>query len=342
MSTFVLRRLIQAIPTLFGITLISFLLMLATPGDPITTITFNPNSSPESTAQLRRQLGLDQPPLVQYLYWLIGNDWTTIDVDGDGTPDLRGARQGFVRGDLGQSIQFRRPVLQVIAERIPATLLLTTSAVFVGYLIGIPVGLFAAINHRGWFDQFSRVLSVLGSAIPSFWLALLLIIIFSVQLDLLPMQGMRDITRDDSGFSLIETLPYMIMPVSVLALGIIAFVSRFMRAQVLEVVGQDYVRTAYAKGVSNQHVYWRHVLRNALIPIATFLGPALGSLLGGAVIIEQVFSWPGLGSLTVAAVFQRDYPLIMGTVVISAVLFILGVLLSDVLYSVLDPRIRLS
>lgn len=342
MSTYLLRRLLQAIPTLFGITLISFMLMLATPGDPIITITFNPNSSPEATAQLRRQLGLDQPPLVQYFYWLVGNDWTTIDVDGDGAGDIQGLRQGILRGDLGQSIQFRRPVLDVIAERIPATLQLTLSAVLIGYAIGIPIGLFAAIGHRNWFDQLSRVLSVVGSAVPSFWLALILIIVFSVQLDLLPMQGMRDITRTDGSFDLGETLRYMVLPVSVLSLGIIAFVSRFMRAQVLEVMGQDYVRTAYAKGVPNRGVYWRHILRNALIPVATFIGPALGSLLGGAVIIEQVFSWPGLGSLTVAAVFGRDYPLIMGTVVISAVLFILGVLLSDLLYGLLDPRIRLG
>lgn len=342
MSTYLLRRLLQAIPTLFGITLISFMLMLATPGDPIITITFNPNSSPEATAQLRRQLGLDQPPLVQYFYWLVGNDWTTIDVDGDGAGDIQGLRRGILRGDLGQSIQFRRPVLDVIAERIPATLQLTLSAVLIGYAIGIPIGLFAAIGHRSWFDQLSRVLSVVGSAVPSFWLALILIIVFSVQLDLLPMQGMRDITRTDGSFDLGETLRYMVLPVSVLSLGIIAFVSRFMRAQVLEVMGQDYVRTAYAKGVPNRGVYWRHILRNALIPVATFIGPALGSLLGGAVIIEQVFSWPGLGSLTVAAVFGRDYPLIMGTVVISAVLFILGVLLSDLLYGLLDPRIRLG
>jgi peptide/nickel transport system permease protein len=342
MSTFLLRRLLQAVPTLFGITLISFLLMLATPGDPITTITFNPNSSPEATAQLRRQLGLDQPPLAQYFYWLVGNDWTRIDVDGDGAGDVQGVRRGILRGDLGQSIQFRRPVLDVIAERIPATLQLTLSAVLLGYAIGIPIGLFAAIRHRSWFDQLSRVLSVVGSAVPSFWLALILIIVFSVQLGLLPMQGMRDITRTDGGFDLGETLRYMILPVFVLSLGIIAFVSRFMRAQVLEVMSQDYVRTAYAKGVRNPDVYWRHILRNALIPVATFIGPALGSLLGGAVIIEQVFSWPGLGSLTVAAVFGRDYPLIMGTVVISAALFILGVLLSDVLYGLLDPRIRLG
>lgn len=342
MNRYILRRLVQAIPTLFGITLLSFMLMLATPGDPITTITFNPNSSPEATAKLRRQLGLDQPPLVQYGYWLIGNDWVHIDVDGDGEGDVYGTRRGFLRGDLGQSIQYRRPVLDLILERVPATLQLTFSGVLLGYLIGIPVGLFSAAKHRSWFDQGARVLSVIGDAVPSFWLALILIILFSVNLGWLPMSGMRDITRMEARFDLGETIRYMIMPVSVLSLGIIAFISRFTRTQVLEVMGQDYVRTAYAKGLSGRRVLWIHVIRNALMPVATFLGPTLGSLLGGAVIIEQVFSWPGMGRMIVDAVSQRDYPLIMGTVVISAVLYILGVLFSDVLYSLIDPRVRLQ
>jgi peptide/nickel transport system permease protein len=342
MNRYILRRLVQAIPTLFGITIITFMLMLATPGDPITTIMFNPNSSPEATAQLRRQLGLDQPPLVQYFYWLVGNDWVNIDVDGDGQGDINGLRKGFLRGDLGQSIQFRRPVSELIVERIPATLQLTFSGVVLGYLIGIPIGLFSAAKHRSWFDQGARVLSVIGDAVPSFWLALILIIIFSVNLGILPMSGMRDITRMEARFDLGESIRYMLMPVIVLSLGIIAFISRFTRTQVLEVMGQDYIRTAYSKGLTGRMVLWRHVIRNALMPVATFIGPAMGSLLGGAVIIEQVFSWPGMGRLTLDAVSARDYPLIMGSVVISAVMFILGVLFSDVLYSLLDPRIRLQ
>jgi peptide/nickel transport system permease protein len=265
-----------------------------------------------------------------------------IDVNGDGVGDVTGARRGFLRGDLGQSIQYKRPVSELIFERVPATLQLTFSAVVLGYLVGIPIGLFSAAHHRSWFDQGARVLSVIGDAVPSFWLALILIIVFSVKLGVLPMSGMRDITRINAEFNLGETVRYMIMPVTVLALGTVAFISRFTRAQVLEVLGQDYVRTAYSKGLSNRTVLWGHVVRNALMPVATFLGPTLGSLLGGAVIIEQVFSWPGLGRLVVDAVFQRDYPLIMGSVVIGAVLFILGVLLSDILYGLIDPRVRLQ
>ncbi len=327
------------LPTLFGITTISFLLIISAPGDPVTMVTFNPNSTPESILQLKRQLGLDQPALVQYLYWLVGNDFTTIDVDGDGEGDTPGVRKGLLRGDLGQSIQYKRPVLELIIERIPATLQLTVSALLVGYVLGVPIGLFAALHHRRLFDQVSRVISVLGIALPSFWLALILIIIFSVTLGWLPMTGMRDVTRTDST-SFFDTIPYMIMPVFVLAVGIIAGISRFVRASVLEVVQQDYVRTAQAKGLSDKVIWWRHIARNALIPVATLLGPALGSLLGGAVIIEQVFSWPGLGRLSVNAAFQRDYPLVMGFVVVGGFLYVMGVLLYDLLYAWLDPRIQ--
>ena len=342
MNNFLVRRLFQAIPTLFGISLLSFLLMLATPGDPITTITFKPNSSPEATNILRRQLGLDQPALIQYVYWLVGNDWQKIDVDGDGAGDVQGTRRGVLRGDLGQSIALKRPVLDIIVERIPATLLLAIPAILLGYIIGIVIGMMAALRHNTWFDQLARVLSVIGSAVPAFWLGLILIILFSVNLGWLPMGGMRDITREDSGFNIIESLPYMVMPVLVLSLSIIAVISRYARIQALEVLSQDYIRTAYSKGLSNQYINFRHVARNALIPVITLLGGALATLLGGAVIIEQVFSWPGLGRLVIEAVAQRDYPLIMGSVVISGFIYIIALLLTDVLYGLVDPRIRLS
>jgi len=340
MTKHVVRRLLQAIPTIFGVTVISFLLMMATPGDPITMITFNPESTPESTATLRRQLGLDQPALVQYIYWFVGNDWVQIDVDGDGEGDIYGTRKGFLRGDLGQSIQQRRPVSEMIIERVPATLQLTATAVVIGYVVGAVIGILAAINHRGLFDQFARVLSVIGNAIPGFWLALILIIFFSVQLKWLPMSGMRDMSRAEGGFDFVDRVKHMVMPVFVLSLGIIAGISRYTRTQVLEVLGQDYVRTARSKGLSDRRVYVQHVARNALIPIATLLGPTLGTLLSGAVIIEQVFSWPGMGRLAVNAVTQRDYPVVMGSVLMGAVLYLLGNLLTDIFYVWLDPRIR--
>jgi peptide/nickel transport system permease protein len=342
MSGYFMRRILQAVPTIFGITFLSFLLMLAAPGDPITYLTFNPGGSPEATERLRRQLGLDQPPLQQYVYWLIGNDWVTVDVDDDGSATMQGVRKGLLRGDLGQSIAQRRPVLDLIAERIPATLQLTLSALVLGYGLGIMMGLAAAAAYGGWPDQVIRFVSVLGTALPGFWLGLILIIAFGVQLRWLPIGGMRDITRPDAAFDLWDSIRHMIMPVSVLALAIAADAARYVRAEVLEVLEQDYVRTARAKGLAENAVFYRHIIRNALIPIATFIGPALGGLLGGAVIIEQVFSWPGMGRLIVNSVFQRDYPVVMGTVLVSAVLYIIGLLISDLLYSLLDPRVTYS
>jgi peptide/nickel transport system permease protein len=343
MRTYILRRLLQGVPTFFGVTVIAFLLMLSAPGDPIALITFSPTrADPEVTESLRRKLGLDQPPLVQYVYWLVGNDWTRVDADGDGERDSYGERQGLLRGDLGDSIKHHRPVGELIVEKIPATLLLTFSALVVGYGVGILLGVLAAVYHKTWVDQLVRVISVIGNAVPQFWLGLVLIIIFSVNLDILPMSGMRDITRRGGGFDVRETAKHMIMPVFVLSLWTIAFISRFTRTELLEVLEQDFVRTAQSKGLSNRRVWWFHALPNAMIPVATFIGPALGTLLGGAVIIEKVFSWPGMGRLVVDAVFNRDYPLVMGTVVVASVLFILGLLLSDILYALLDPRIRLK
>jgi peptide/nickel transport system permease protein len=340
MGTYILRRLLQSIPTFLGITAISFLLILTAPGDPVSLITFGENMDSETIEGLRRTLGLDQPPLAQYLYWLVGNDWQRVDSDGDGVLDSYGARRGLLRGDLGNSLRFQRPVTELIIERIPATLQLTLSALLLGYGIGIPLGVLAAVNQGRFFDQLVRVVSVLGNAVPGFWLGLLLIIVFSVSLGWLPMGGSGPATGGE--VDLLTQLSYMIMPVIVLSLPTLANVSRLVRTNVLEVLNQDYIRTAQAKGLARRTVIWRHAVRNALIPVATFLGPAIGGLLGGAVIVEQVFSWPGMGRLVVDGVFQRDYPVVMGSVVLGAVLFILGTLLSDILYGVLDPRIRLN
>ena len=341
MFKYLQRRLLQAIPTFFGVTILSFLIILSAPGDPVAMITFSPNPSPEAIAALRRQLGLDQPPLVQYVYWLIGNDWTLIDYDGDGIGETPGERGGLLRGDLGQSIKRKRPVMDLIAQRIPATLRLGAAALILGYLIGVTLGVLAAVFHRSWIDQIIRILSVIGNAVPAFWLGLLLIIVFGVQLDLLPISGMSDITKRGK-FDFGDALSHMILPVSVLSLNSIAFISRFTRTQILEVLQQDYVRTAYAKGLQTRVIWFRHALRNGLLPVATFLGPSIGTLLAGSVIIEQVFQWPGMGKLIIDAVFTRDYPLVMGSVVVASVMYIVGVLLSDLMYVILDPRIRLN
>jgi peptide/nickel transport system permease protein len=341
MYVFLLRRLLFAIPTLFGITIISYLLVLAAPGDPLTVLALNPRATPEGLEQQRRLLGLDQPPLMQYVYWLIGNDFTQIDVDGDGTADVQGSRYGLLRGDLGRSISYDRPVLDLILERIPATLRLSIPSFLIIYSVGIVVGLLSAVNHNGLIDQIARVVSVLGTVVPSFWLALILIIIFSVQLGWLPLTGMRNVTQTGE-VSLLEMLPYMVLPVTVLSISGVASLIRYVRASALEVIGQDYVRTAHSKGLHKRTVWGKHVVRNALLPVATFIGPSLSGMLSGAVIIETIFSWPGMGRLSIQAASERDYPLVMGFVLVGAVLYIIGLLISDVLYGLLDPRIRLT
>ena len=339
------RRLLQAIPTFFGVTFIVFIIILAAPGDPIDMITWGLNADQETAEELkeamRRQLGLDRPPLEQYLYWMIGNDWTRVDYKGDGIGE-KGRRRGLLRGDLGDSIKQKKPVMGLIVQRIPATLRLGVAALILGYLAGVMLGVLAAVFHRTWLDQVIRVISVVGNAVPAFWLGLLLIIVFGVQLKWLPISGMEDITRRGGEFDLGDALRHMILPVFVLSLNTIAFISRFTRTQMLETLQQDYVRTAYAKGLQTRLVWMRHALKNSLLPAATFFGPSIGILLAGAVIIEHVFQWPGMGKLVIDAVFQRDYPLVMGSVVVASVMFMIGVLISDALYVILDPRIRLE
>ena len=341
MFKYMQRRVLQAIPTFFGVTILSFLIILAAPGDPVNLITWTPDADPETAEKMRRQLGLDQPPLVQYLYWLVGNDWTMVDIDGDGVGETPGDRYGLLRGDLGESIKQKKPVMALIGQRVPATLRLGVAALALGYMIGVVLGVLAAVFHRTWVDQVIRIISVVGNAVPAFWLGLLLIILFGVKLRVLPISGMEDITRRGE-FDLADALSHLILPVSVLSLNTIAFISRFTRTQMLEVLQQDYIRTAYAKGLRDKVIWARHALKNGLLPVATFLGPSIGTLLAGSVIIEQVFQWPGMGKLIIDAVFQRDYPVVMGSVVIASIMFIVGVLLSDVMYVILDPRIRLE
>ena len=359
MGVFVIRRLIQAVPTFFGITFFSFMLIILAPGDPVTLITFSPDSTnPDAAIRLRRQLGLDRPPLIQYVSWLFGNDFiiedkhefflsmipsTSLNLIQEENiestvDDVYGNRRGLLRGDLGRSIGHKRPVANMILERIPATLQLSVSSLIMGLALGLPLGAYSAVHQGGFVDQFARFISVIGVAIPQFWLGLILIVIFAVNLDLLPMFGMRDPTSE--GFDLGDRLSRMVLPVSVLSLSSIATLSRYLRSSVLEALGEDYVRTASAKGLVHRRVIWGHAVRNGLLPVATILGPTLGALLSGAVIVEQVFSWPGMGRLIVLAATQRDYPVVMGSVVMGSVLFILGVLLSDIFYAWLDPRIK--
>ena len=340
MLRYVIRRLLQAIPTLLGITLVSFVIVYSAPGDPVLQLTFVEQATEAPVEQLRHMMGLDQPIPVQYITWLIGNDWKN---DPDLTP-----RKGILRGDFGNSFLEKRPVLNMIVERLGATLLLTSTATLIGYLIGIPIGVYSAAKQSGSFDNTSRVLAVVAKAVPGFWLSLVIILIFSVQfkewgLPSIPSGGMYSITPAGvEAVTLGDRLIHLLPPALVLATVPMASVSRLMRTQVLEVIRQDYVRTARAKGLSEPAVYFGHALRNALIPLATLLGPTIALLISGSIIMETIWSWPGMGRLLIYATFQRDYPVIMAGLVLSAVAVILGNLVSDVLYGVFDPRIRLG
>lgn len=316
---YLIRRLLQAVPTLLGISIISFLIYHLAPGDPIRLVAFGiPDMTPQDIARLRHEYGLDQPLAIQYLNWLIQ----------------------VCQLQFGYSFVTHQPVLDVIGERTGATLLLAGSSLLVGTIAGIAVGLYSALNRGRVGDAVFRVIAVVGTAIPSFWLGLVLILIFSVHWHVFPAGGMYAL--GSTQFNLADRLRHLIPPAIVLCLPILAGTSRILRTETLEVIGQDYVRSARAKGLAASVVTVRHILRNSLLPVVTGLGGALPALLGGAVIVEQVFSWPGLGRLGFESVLSRDYPVLMGLLLLVSALVVLGNVLSDVLYVVVDPRIRLD
>ncbi|MCU0464388.1 MAG: ABC transporter permease [Anaerolineae bacterium] len=363
MIKYLLRRLIQAIPIVFGVTVISYGLMAITPGGPVGALAFNSNLRAADRERLEQRLGVNDPLPVQYLRWLLGDDWMRWDTNDDGLADQAflisltdsegnplppGDREGVLRGDFGTSFsQSGRAVLPYVTERIPASLELSISALIVGLVTGIVIGILAAVNQNGWFDQITRVLAVVFDAVPGFFLALLLLLIFASPrspLSILPMAD-RCPPYDPMDFEatcppIHERLDHLLLPTLVLATGGISTYSRYMRTTMLDVVSQDYMRTARSKGLSNRVVWFKHGARNALIPVATFLGPAIAGIWGGAVIIETIFNWPGVGLVATRALGARDYPVVMAVTLFGAVSTIIGYLLSDILYAVIDPRIR--
>jgi peptide/nickel transport system permease protein len=356
MIRYIIRRLLQAIPTLFGVSVLSFMIISAVPGGPLEALTLEPNMTPRKIELKRAQLGLDDPWPVQYLRWLIGDDWRLFDTNGDGklettcttndkgvqtcAPDEYGTRKGILRGDWGYSYRSRRNVLSLIIERIPATLELSVVSLLIGIPIGVAIGILAAINRGGWFDSGTRIFAVVLNAVPTFFLALILLLLFGATLKILPMGGRCNPVALQCP-PIWGRLEYLILPALILATGSIAGYSRFMRASMLDVINQDYVRTAKSKGLQNRSVYFIHAARNAMIPLATFLGPTIVGVVAGAFFTETIFSWPGLGRLGTEAVFSKDYPLLLAFLMIGAIETILGFLLSDILYAFIDPRIRL-
>lgn len=356
MIKYTIRRLVQAIPIFFGITILSYLLMTAAPGGPTSALAMDPRISPQQRAALAARLGVNDPWPVQYLRWLVGDDWMRVDTDGDGLADYArlipldadgdgraepaGQRKGILRGDFGNSFFQRRPVADMIREKIPATLELGFAALMVSLVVGLPVGIISAVRKGGLFDNVTRVMAVMFSAVPVFWLGLILLLIFSFRLDLLPSGGQCGLVLTGTCPPIFQRWQYMLLPTLVLSTGGIAVYSRYIRASMLDVMHQDYMRTALSKGLPGRSVWFKHGARNALIPLATFLGPAITGLLSGAVITEKIFSWPGLGRLSVDSVVQQDFPVVMAVVIMAAIATILGFLLSDILYALIDPRIR--
>lgn len=435
MTKYIIRRIIQAIPTLIGISILTYIIIDIVPGNPLSQITQDPNLTYEDRQRIFEAYGFNAPLHVKYARWFIGdapiafnsqpawsvdlsNNLTVIVDSATGTvletretanmrqgvsdsPVRRGragereieadeAREialetagegvelvdtgwlpyygafvlwqgrtlpvyrsgeiigeevgtdlGVVRGDFGTSFASQRTTVETIGLRLGATFELGTISLLVGLLLGIPIGVMAAVWHGGIFDQFTRIVTVLVSSIPVFWLGLILLLIFGSWLQWLPM-GNRFPLSFTNDYTIWERIQHLILPVFTLSSFTIAGFSRYMRASILDVLNEDYVRTAYAKGLSDRSVWFKHALRNAMIPIATLLGPSIVNVLSGAVLTESIYSWPGMGRLVVDSVVAQDYPVIMAVVLLFSVLTIAGYLLSDILYVVFDPRIRLD
>ncbi len=319
MRRFIFHRLLQIIPLLIGISLISFLVMHLAPGDP-TAMFVDPRVRPEELARIRSNWGLDKPLLLQYFFWL-GN---------------------ALRGNFGYSYGDYQPVLNVILERLPATLLLMGVTFLLTMLTTIPLGIISAVKKGSVLDNLITVFSFIGMALPSFWLGLMLMLFFSLYLGWLPAVGMFDPRLHNPPLlvRIADLASHMVLPVLTMLITSLAGMTRYQRAAMLEVINQDFIRTARAKGLPERQVIFKHALKNALLPLITILGLSLPDLFGGAFVIETIFAWPGMGRLGVQAIFARNYPVIMGVVILSSVLIILGNLLADIGYAIVDPRIR--
>jgi peptide/nickel transport system permease protein len=312
MLNFLPRRLLELLPTLFIVSVLIFGLQQLLPGDPALVMA-GEEGDPEVVEQIRRQYRLDQPLPVQYLYWM----------------------GGVLQGDLGESMRIKQPVAQLIAEKLPVTLQLGTMAMLFALLIGIPAGIVSAVKQGTAWDTAANVVALAGLSTPNFWLGIMMIFLFSVGLGWLPASGYVSLFEDPW-----QSLATTVMPAFVLGSGIAAVLMRHMRSALLQALAADYVRTARAKGLLEQQVVLRHALRNALTPVITLGALEFGTLLSGAVLTEQVFSVPGLGKLIVDAVFNRDYAVVQGVVLVTATVYILLNLLADVLYVLANPRLR--
>ena len=308
MLRFLFRRLLMLVPILFGVVTVTFLLMYVVPGDPVLTLV-GERYDEETLDRMRSELGLDKPLPVQYLDYL----------------------GRLVRFDLGESFVTKRPVSEAITERFPRTLALAFSAMLLALVGGVTIGLLAGWGRFKWLGRSTMVFSLIGVSIPVFWLGLLLIYLFAIKLSILPPSGYGG-----------GSIRYLILPAVTLSFASMATVARVTRSGVVEAVGEDYVRTARAKGLGELFVLGKHVLRNALVPVITIVGTDFGSYLSGSVLTESIFGWPGLGRFIVQGILKRDFPVIQGSILFMAVVFVLVNLLVDISYGIIDPRIRVK
>lgn len=325
MRSFIFRRLLYAIPTLLGISVITFAIARLAPGDPIRLVTFGSRATNEDIEALRHVYGLDKPIPLQYLDWL-GN---IVHIN------CAPAQCGF-----GQSFIYHQDAAALFMQYVPNTLQLALVALALQLIIGVPLGVIAALRRGTWVDNVIRIFSVIGHAVPAFWLGLVLIIFFAVQLRWLPTGGISTVGVDPA--NVFDRFRHILLPAVVLSLTGIATYTRILRTETIDVLGQDFVRTAHAKGLRERTVMTVHALRNALIPVVTALGGILAALIGGALVIEQVFSWPGIGRFTFAAAIAKDYPVVQAGVMIAAVLLVVSNILRDIAYAVVDPRIHVK
>lgn len=323
MLRYTASRLLQALGLVLAVVVLNFVLVHAAPGDPVETIAgASGGMSPELMAQLRTQYGLDKPLPVQLLVYL----------------------GKVAQGDLGYSYFFNLPVTQMIAERVPATLLLVLCAVLLAFVVGTALGVLSARKPNGWLSQFITVLSLVGFAAPVFWLGIMLVILLASVFPILPVAGMRSIDSSSSGGlkDMLDVAHHLVLPTLTLSLVYLAQYSRLARSSMLDVLGSDFIRTARAKGLADRVVLYKHALRNALLPVVTVLGLQFGNVLAGAILVETVFNWPGLGRLAFESVLRRDYPTILGVLLFSSIVVVVMNQLTDLCYRFIDPRIKAS
>jgi peptide/nickel transport system permease protein len=316
LGNYLIRRLLWMIMVVFGVSIIVFSLIHITPGDPA-QIMLGPSAAIEDVEALRHQLGLDRPVMLQYGLWA----------------------SRVLQGDLGESIVLRRPVIDELTSRFLNTALLAGAAILISFTIGIATGVLSAVRRGSALDRLVMLLATFGLSLPSFWFGLMLIILFSVRLGWLPGTGM---TSAVGGGDALDIAKHLVLPALTLSVVPLAVIARYTRSAMLEVLGQDYVRTARAKGLNERSVTWQHVFRNTLVALVTMLGLQIGFLLAGAVYVENVFSWPGIGQMLVDAILKRDFPLVQGGVLLVAIVYVLVNLVTDLLYAALDPRIALQ